>query len=50
MLDTRPNGWLCCVSYNRMESSEATANTIRYGNWNILGRVSTEPSAEERRQ
>lgn len=34
------------MSYNKMESSDATANTIRYGKWKALGRVSTEPSVE----
>lgn len=29
-----------------MESSDATANTIRYGKWKALARGSTEPSVE----
>lgn len=44
MLDTRPKGRDCCVSYKKTESSDATANTIRYGSGNTLGRVWTDPS------
>jgi len=48
MLDTRPKGIVCCVSYRKMESSDATANTMRYGNWNALGRTCADPSVGRR--